>query len=470
MVKRIFTLTIALLICVFSVIILSNLLNPKPKYNLVIISVDTLRADHMGVYGYKKNTTPNIDDWARNATVFTNMHTIIPATYPSFVILNTGKQPYETGVFNNGVVDGKIYSGGPPIQNNITTLAEILKRNGYKTSAFLTNPVLNKEYTNLNQGFDYYGLESIWGVNDSRKKYREFVLSTPDWIEKNKDNRFFLWVHLMDPHAPYLPSEEEACRFDEKYCEEIKSKGVYTLEEERKPIEGCATKEVSQETIGVYEALYDGAIATSDDYIGTIIDKIEHLGLDKNTVIILYGDHGEGFDHNYNFTHTNVLYESSTKIPFIISIPNRTGSIKSSLTDNSFIFSTILDILGIKKNNVGNLLSEPETNLSNNGYIYTMNVNLSKYAIQNDRYKYIYSATGKSCLYKEYTQELYDIKNDPKELVNLANEDRRTLEQLKAMLAEYSNSYFENAEAAEDKNNISPESQGKIEELKSLGY
>src|SRR5579859_478507 len=169
-----------------------SILNPKPHYNLIIISIDTLRSDHMGIYGYSKKTTPMIDEWAKSATVFTNMHTVIPTTFPSFAILMTGKNPFETKIYNNfGVVfEGNLVAGGHPIDRNTQTLAEILKKNGYSTAAFATNDALDSDFTNLNRGFDEYNYFSKDPYADSDKVgYSKFIESSLSWIDKNSDKK-----------------------------------------------------------------------------------------------------------------------------------------------------------------------------------------------------------------------------------------------------------------------------------------
>src|SRR3972149_3228251 len=123
--RRIVILAILLISVISAILIGANLLKPKPKYNLILISVDTLRADHMGVYGYPKNTTPNIDAWAKTALVFTNMRTQVPSTYPSFSILMTGKSAFETKIFNNSTGYDGLVEGLVQISEETETLAQI---------------------------------------------------------------------------------------------------------------------------------------------------------------------------------------------------------------------------------------------------------------------------------------------------------------------------------------------------------
>ena len=450
--------------------------NSKPL-NLIIISIDTLRPDHMGVYGYDKNTTPNIDAWAKDAIVFSNMHTIIPATYPSFAILQTGMHPLESMIINNGVVNGRVYKTGPPIRDQVNTLAEILKNNGYKTAAFLTNPVLEKSYTNLDQGFSEYYLKSVWDGYPDRTNYLTLLNNALTWISDNKNEKIYLWIHLMDPHAPYTPNTEYECKFNENYCSEIKSKGFLKLDDERKKYEGCQKEDLQQEKIDVIETLYDGTIATSDDFVGKILKKIQDSGLDKNSVVLLYGDHGEGFENQYYFTHSHAIYESSTRIPFLAKIPNQKVRIVENLLDNTSIFPFLLNALNLKttpdkkSSNPWNSINPKD---SRDNYIYAFNTNLSKYSIQNQDYKFIYSIPGFACLNKGQKEELYDLKKDPSESINLLIEKPEITNRFKTSLLNYFRNYGLpkplNNEALDVEYNSPEEIKKTIEILKNVGY
>jgi len=446
--------------------------------------VDALRPDHMGVYGYPKSTTPNIDKWAKTAAVFTNMHTVIPATFPSFSIFMTGKNPFESKIYNNFgvVVNGDIFAGGHPISKNTKTLAELLKANGYATSAFVTNVALSPDLTNLNKGFDTYQFFAKDPYADTDKTgYSNFIESSLDWIDKNKNKSFFVWVHLISPHAPYDPPKDLRCKFDKNYCNEIQSDGIWNWEKKRAGLQGCRQETLDNHRIGLFETLYDGEIAFDDSIIGKILDGIANRQLDKNTIVVFYGDHGEGFDHNYYFTHTNVLYESATKIPFLIKYPEVSPKKIGNLLDNVSILPSLLDLLGInyKKTEIsGESFAKAlsGTKISNSKYIYSSNSNVSKYAISDGHFKYIYSFPVDSCTINGTSEELFNLSTDPNELVNIIDREPKITSELKNALFKYFARYNLPQPLKNDViTNVGKDaSQEKIktviDQLKSLGY
>ena len=156
--------------------------------NVILISIDTLRTDHMSAYGYTKKTTPTIDSLSRKSLVFTDFRTHVPATYPSFVSLMTGTSPFDTGIFNNSYVqEVSNPAGGKAVPGNYKTLAEVLKSRGYVTKAYMTNFQLQKGLTNISNGFDSYEYINTYKKPDeARKPYETFINQSLNWIDKNK--------------------------------------------------------------------------------------------------------------------------------------------------------------------------------------------------------------------------------------------------------------------------------------------
>ncbi len=419
-------------------------LSRKPL-NLLIISVDTLRPDHMGIYGYSKNTTPEIDKWAKDATVFTNATTVVPMTYPSFTALMTGKDPFHTRI---------IVNGGLPLSSNTPTIATILKNNGYKTGAFVTNAV------DLSQGFEEFNthLFKIFYQDKGKLRFREtsrdiyerFIESSQNWLSKNRKNKFFLWVHLMDPHEPYYPPQDLRCKFDKKYCGEISGKTSDDLDALRAEYESCQ-KSVPADRVGLMETLYDGEAAAGDRIVGRILDSLKRLGLDKNTVVVFYGDHGEGFDHNYYFNHREVLYNSAVRIPLIIKTPfaSSLNTKTNALIQNTDIAPTLLDTLGINYSlnkfdgkSFSSQLTNPFVALlsKNRDYSYSVNSTWTKFSISDGAYKYIYSLP-ETCLLNGKREELYDLKTDPLEKTDLSDIKPKVKDNLKTALFNFLSSY-----------------------------
>lgn len=411
--------------------------------NLIIISVDTLRPDHMGVYGYKKNTTPNIDKFAKKSTVFTNVSTVVPMTYPSFTALMTGQDMLKTRVIANQGYD---------ISENTKTLATRLKEKGYITSAFVSGAV-----NSLSQGFDtfdsqifkyYYSLDGVdrYG-QESRDDYEKFLKKASDWIVQNKNKRFFTWIHLIDPHTPYFPSDEFSCKFNTKYCSQIQGKTVQELDFSRAQYQQCQNNTVPKDRIELMNTLYDGSIATADVLVGKILKETEKSGINKNTIIVFYGDHGEGFDHNYYFNHQEVLYNSATHIPLIIYNPqSEKGAVSNTLLQNMDIMPTLLELLGISHENLfsgksfvpaltNNLITEMFS-AKTRKYSISSDSSWKKFSISDGRYKYIFSLPG-SCIYPGQPEELYDQQKDWNELNNIINEKMDVAKRLKSELLKY---------------------------------
>lgn len=448
------------------------------ELNVLLISIDTLRSDHMGTYGYPKNTTPNIDEFATNAVVFSNASTIVPMTHPSFAALFTGRSSFETGIVTNG---------DPGLSPNNKSLASRLFEHGYKTSAFTTaEGVLTQGF----EDFDYRFFKYYYHEDSKSEKYRQvkdltnnkLVTSANEWIAKNKNDKFFTWIHLTDPHAPYFPSEELRCKFNTKYCSKIKGKSLEELEDLRFEFQSCQKQAISQDRVEMMAALYDGGIAEADKLVGEILRLLKRNGLDKKTIVIIYGDHGEGFDHNYYFNHQEVLYDSAVKVPLIIKDPRVTKNGKvDRVIQNIDILPTLLDLLripqakpvlsGVSFAHEFYPLAVPTFNFRK--YIYYVNSMKSKFAIFDGRYKYIYSLP-ESCLYKNQTDELYDLKNDPSEEKNIIGKKPEILKDLKKELNNYLGRY--NLPLLPKKNGVGNKTQEDesrqdiLNELKNLQY
>ncbi len=423
--------------------------NNSRNYNLILISIDTLRSDHMGVYGYGKNTTPNIDKWAKDASVYTQAYTIYPITLQSFYTLFSGKDSFiklykSTLNYVNSweSIDNK---------EKIKTLPKILNEHGYVTSAFITNPVLGSIATFFKYGFNYFNFidtsystdkEHIASYTHDYQNAISVTNQAIDWIKGNKDNKFFLWLHYTTPHYPYTPPIEYLC----KITEDCHSNKYETLLSETSPymktiLESCQNR-TSKQIVESAQNLYDAEISTVDAQVGEVFNEIKKLKLDKNTIILFYGDHGEGFDHDI-YGHGVTLYNSAIHIPFIIRSPEYIdGKVVNKIIDNTDILPSILDLLHIKysKNDFSgtsfiNSNSLEKLFQSQKKYLYfftTLEKN-TRFAVYDGDYKYIYSKDG-SCLYQDTKEELYDLKNDSQELNNIINIDKNRAKLLKEIL------------------------------------
>lgn len=284
---------------------------PRPA-NLLLIAVDTLRADHLGVYGCPRGTSPRLDAFAEGAVVFDDAQSSAPWTLPSFATLLTSLPPLtHRAVSWNRRLDGSFH-----------TLAEVLQEAGYETAAIVSHTPLASVF-GLNQGFDVYDESRV----DVPGKTRD-TISSPGvtdraialldtWSRKGAERPWFLWTHYFDPHSAYLPHEGFTERF----------------------------------TGGRHPAaprdLYDGEIAFTDAHIGRLLDAVDSLGLAKRTVVAVVADHGEEFFDHGSTGHGKTLYRELVHVPFLIRAPGIEPRRVGGLVRLLDFVPTVLDLLGI---------------------------------------------------------------------------------------------------------------------------
>jgi arylsulfatase A-like enzyme/tetratricopeptide (TPR) repeat protein len=251
--------------------------------NVILITLDTTRADHIACYGYPDVRTPRLDALAAGGILFEQAATAAPLTLPAHCTIMTGLLPTYHGVRLNG---------NTALGDEQTTLAEVFAARGYQTGAFIGAFVLDGRW-GLKQGFQHY---------DDRfdlKKYKHLDLGAIQkpgdqvmdaalaWLEEHRRDPFFAWIHLYDPHIPYEPPEP--------YASEYRGRGL--------------------------TGLYDGEIAFMDAQIGRCVDWLAANGLAKTTILLLIGDHGEGLGSHGEATHGFFIYDSAIHVPFLIVTP-----------------------------------------------------------------------------------------------------------------------------------------------------
>ena len=250
--------------------------------DVVVITIDTLRADHLGCYGDAGVQTPNIDSLARSGVRFSHASTPVPITLPAHTAIFTGSFPMATGMHD--------FSGNklPP---GSATLARVLASNGYSTAAFIGAAVLDSRF-GLNQGFDVYfdhfDFSRLDETNlDLTERRGDLVASEAlNWLKQNPRQPFFLWMHLYDPHFPYTPPEPYATRY------------------RAHP--------------------YDGEIAFADSQAGRLFTYLKQQNLFDGALIVLAADHGEGLGEHGEKTHGFFIYDSTLHVPLIVKLPGAT--------------------------------------------------------------------------------------------------------------------------------------------------
>jgi arylsulfatase A-like enzyme len=318
----------------------------RSQKKIILVSIDTLQAGHLGIYGYGRNTSTHIDEFAKgtDATVFSNAYTPIPSTVPAHISMFTGLYPAVLYASSDVVSVANSSRTENTGNNGLMTLAQIFQNNGYKTAAFYSSQELQN--TDVSPGFETYDpkLGDPW-PKDANPNERSSSATNGlafNWLDNNYQSDFFLWIHYYDPHSPYNAS----C------AQNLYSKGL-------KPTNpdyingggeiGDSTKwgDITQADYSYLEAKYDEEIYCVDKEFGSLIDKLKALGIYDDTTLILVGDHGENFDHSSLF-HGYNLYQSAVHIPFIVKSPlvkTQERSTPVSLVD---ITPSLVDFFSLK--------------------------------------------------------------------------------------------------------------------------
>lgn len=441
-------------VLVLNLIVPATVIGPdNGRPNVIIVTVDSLRADHMGVYGYQKNTTPFLDDFMANATVYTNAVTPEPLTGPAHASLLTGLHPLRHKAARNGWV----------FESRVPTIAELLVENGYYTQAFVSVFHLD---THLGFGQGFIGFSGVDRLQ-SEQSSTQVTDKTIEWLSTAKEP-FLVWVHYWDPHHPYTPEE----RFDV-----FADPGYEGLIAWHDTVEGRVDPTLSEEDHARIISLYDGEIRYTDAQLRRLFSAMEGRGMLDDALVVVTADHGEFMDeilgsHEYGFDHGYYLYEGNLHVPLAIRYPGgRGGGTRdhrlASILD---IMPTVLDVVGVPvpQNLDGvSLVRQDEHLFTERTLIALSHFGVGKeaqelpphtfhdYAVRTPTLKYILDDEGPVI-------ELYNLTSDPNETVNLwpyhpilADELAHSLER------------FRESQGDVDEQTVSPDQR---EMLESLGY
>jgi arylsulfatase A-like enzyme len=303
--------------------------------NVIIIGVDTLRPDHLGCYGYQRNTSPNIDDLAAGGTLFLNTISQSSWTLPSFASLFTSLYPHQHGVT----------SSLSRIRDDVPTLATILGEQGYATGAVVNSSVLSPEM-GLNRGFDSYdppGSEPRLADGTTREGLA--------WIDAHKGRPFLLFLHYFDPHEPYEPPAPYDTLYDPGY--EGRIGRAFFLRKAFPDVVGVNFEQLrtaTPEDWNHIRALYDGEIAFTDQAIGNLLAGVGERGLLKKTLIVLMADHGEEFFEHQGFGHGHAMFGEVIRVPLVFSCAKGEpkGRRIAQQVRTIDIMPTVLGLLGVK--------------------------------------------------------------------------------------------------------------------------
>jgi arylsulfatase A-like enzyme/Flp pilus assembly protein TadD len=377
-----------------------------PTINVILITLDTTRADRIGCYGHKAALTPTLDRLASKGVLFERAVSPAPLTLPTHASLLTGLYPAEHGLRTNG---------RSRLHESIPTLPEVLKSSGYDTGAFLSSFVLDSKF-GLGRGFDHYDDDFSGHVTDNslqrQRDGKKTVDAAIEWLAKPHEAPVFCWVHLYDPHEPY---SDHAGEFGDQF--------------EGRP--------------------YDAEIAYVDRQVARILQQVEELesrGHPKSVVIVV-GDHGEGLGDHVERTHGYTLYESTQRVPWIIRFPEGSTSSSSmpsvegrriadvvSLVD---LTPTLLDLFdlglpdsvsgrSVRQAIEGNALPR-RPSLAATDDPFLQNGWSPLRSLTTDRWKYI----------RTTRPELYDLQADPHEQKNLVESDPQRAREMAALIQDF---------------------------------
>jgi arylsulfatase A-like enzyme/Flp pilus assembly protein TadD len=399
---------------------------PGPPPNVILITIDTVRADHVACYGATDVKTPTLDGLARDGIVFERAISQVPLTWPSHAAILTGTYPFQ-----NGVQDFT----GQPLDQRFRSVAQVFKQQDYATGAVVSAFVLDRSW-GLARGFDFY--DDAFSAETFRqkdiglvdRKAGESVTRAISWLQKTPRHPFFFWLHLYDPHSPYDPPEP----FRTEY------RGH----------------------------LYDGEIAYADHELGRLIAWLKQNREYGHTAIVLLSDHGESLGEHGEKEHGFFVYNSTVHIPLIVKPPAGSGFRPGRVArpvETVAVAPTLTRLAGMKDDiqkqfPAPGLLggnTESDTAGYSEGFYSFSSFGWSPlHALQTNRYHYIEAPA----------RELYDVLADPQEKNNLASQQTATVavleDKLQALLRQ--NPFKPGGSGS---SGLSPDA---LEKLRALGY
>lgn len=411
-------------------------------YNVILISMDACRADHLSCYGYHRKTTPNIDKLAKQGALFKNCYSQSSYTLASHACMLTSLYPS---------VHGANFTYSRSLKNSIPTIPGILKTKGYKTVAWVGGPQLDPHW-NLSKDFDYYFTKS--------NLLSKNIIYSLEWVKEHKKDKFFLFIHGMDTHYPFYPIG----KFAKKNSKLVNKKDMI-LKNIKSEFNILDHKVINKRKQKFLIDLYDDAISHVDKYIGQLIKTLKKMQLYDKTIIIVTSDHGEELgERGYFFKHGDSLYQELIHIPLILKVPNfKTVTTEAKVRTIDYM-PTILDLLNINNNTI-----MQGTSLKN----YLMGLtdkDLPVFAELNYPWWHMYSMISgfrKIIIIikknKIFQQETFNIVVNPKE-INEKNSNKLSSRILNRILRRF----HENHELSEEEAHVGKMVLSQIKENKAL--
>jgi arylsulfatase A-like enzyme len=453
--------------------------------NILVISLCSVRPDHMGCYGYHRNTTPSFNLLVRDSIVFENAITQWPKTAPAFAALMSGKYGHTTGVMR--------ITPRQRLGDEHVTLAEVLRDHGYETAAFVSSPAISR-HTNVFKGFDTF-VETFF-ARERNAAYSEATQGAVDWLERSEDTPFLLWVHYNNAHYPYVGDPEHPDLFvDDAYYDRTRRVRVNPDEDLPLPVsdDHPFRRQIVRPDMGgvhpwavlperpfeydYYIARYDAGIHAADRLAGELLEVAREKGLLENTIVVVVGDHGEALgEHNHYFEHGRFPYDECAKVPLIIRPAGGTQTERVDTPVATFgLAPTLLEMVGIEAPEAmesESFWSMPEDSESPS-FVFTESGYQLDYtlSVRSEAWKLIHVPNPVDQILmtgREY--ELYDLVKDPGESSNLIEERPDQAARLGDRLEAWSNPWREQAYGSDEAVPDIENDEETIRRLRALGY
>jgi len=422
-----------------------------PGRNILVISVDTLRADRLGAYGYARRTSPAIDALAAQALTFDLAFAPRGMTWPSLATMLTSLSPTTTNVRWNGQY----------LPRRVLTIAQLLQKAGYRAGAFLGGSICH-----MAQGIGTF--DRLHCGDDA-----EITSKAIDFLVANNAQPFFGWLHLMAPHAPYNPPAEHDKFSAPDYHGPVGR--------DRFSLDGLVTSQqaLTDADRKQLDALYDGEVLAADAQVSRVLKALDESTVRRDTIVVFTADHGEDlYEHNRYLYHACSIYDSSLRIPMILALPDGAGAGRRypEVVELIDLAPTLLELVGVErpsffegKSMLARLAGQHTGEATASSEWYDPALRKSLQSVRTESWRYVSNPEGltPNCVpagnyYKVAKEELYDHRSDPREEVNVAA-DHPDLAKKFASLA-----LSRRASAADDAPLPIDE---KLEgELRSLGY
>jgi arylsulfatase A-like enzyme len=423
---------------------------PRKPHPIIIVDVDTLRADHLGCYGYDRNTSPAIDAFARESALFQWAFSQAPNTPPSQTSILTGLYPSTHGM---------IYDDDR-VPEEVVTLAEALAAQGYETAGFHDGGYM-RDVFQIGQGFELY--------DDNRGQGLEAIgPKAISWLREHADETFLLFIHTYDTHTPYAPKPP----FDELFMEGVPAPTpgfeptTDAMEEIRLSKYTDTLLTLPPNDLAYAIALYDGEIRYVDSWFEEFWRVVRELGLDDRATVVLLSDHGEEFQEHGSVLHEK-LYATVTRVPFMIRLPGgRLARPVAEIVETVDLMPTLLELAGAPIPDgvqgssllpllLGTPTDEPHTAFSESPFF-----GHRRAVALGNHHLLLTKKTG--------AVELYDLHSDPLEQVDLAGTSQPAADVMTGFLRAWeervSRSTFEHSGDPE------PLDDETLEQLRQLGY